>query len=243
MKALLLILALSMAGCSSLGALSEVTQKLDLEKFYQRDMVITVNGVTEEGTMVVPMSEKYDFMVEARGDLDMFIMNTCHKEEKKEKAWNVTKTVKSGLFGWGKKSIDVKNQASFVYYPNKLLESDGLCAMELRGLEKNPGRHSWAFIDFESPKYTMKATVLCNGREFSANGVSVCQSRVGLKQMVVFTEEVHPATNTCGFVGDATQYEIGLVKGPCLALFIGKTSKKRFKITTIGYEDILVRGE
>lgn len=214
-----------------------------MEKYYQRDMVVTVNGITEEGTVVIPYSDKYEFLVEARGDLDMFIMNTCHKEEKKESAWNVTKTVRSGLFGWGKKNIENKNQVSFSYYPNKNLEGDGNCPMELRGVEKLLGRHSWAFVDFENPRFLLPGTLLCNGRELKVNGVGVCQSRSGLKQMLIFEEEVHPATNSCGFVGDASKYEIGLVKGPCLVMFIGKISGKRMKLTTIGYEDILVRGE
>jgi len=240
MRPLFIFLIMSIYGCSSS---IPVTQKLDMEKYYQRDMVVTVNGITEEGYLAVPFAAKYDFLVEAKGDLDVFIMSTCHKEEKKEKAWNVTTTIRSGLFGWGKKVIDQKNKVTFTYYPNKNLEDDGNCSMELRGIEKILGRNSWAFIDFESSIFKLHGTLQCNGRDFSINGVGVCQSRMGLKQALIFDEEVHPATNTCGFKGDATRYEVGLVRGPCLTMFIGKTSHNRMKVTTIGYEDILIRGE
>jgi hypothetical protein len=239
MKYMLMTLTV-LASCSSI-TVPEPRQELKAETFYQRDMVLTVNGVTEEGTVVVPAAERYDFSVQARGDLSTFVMTTCHKEEKKESAWNSTKSVRSGLFGWGRKKIEVKNEVSFSYLPNQGIEDDGNCPMELRAVEKGAGRHSWAFVDFEGPLFQLRAASLCNGRRIEANGVAVCQSRSGLKQRMEFPEEVHPASNKCGFDADAKSYEYGLRPGICVAVFLGKESRKKFKLTTLGYEDILIR--
>ena len=57
-------------------------QKLESSKFYKRDMIINGN----EGIIVLPKQQAYDMKIEARGDLDLFIMTTCSREYTKEKA-------------------------------------------------------------------------------------------------------------------------------------------------------------
>jgi len=237
----LLVLMLLLSGCSSLA--QEPNQKLSNEKFYKRDMIITVNGLVYEGTGVVPRAEKYDLRIEARGNLDLFTMATCHKEETKEKAWNTQTVVKGGLFGWGKKTIDVKEAITFLYVPVPGMEDDGDCPMELGGYEKLQGRHSWGFLEFEGPRYTLPATLKCNGRVINVNGVGVCQAREGLLQKIEFGEIVKPASAAanCGFSGEKDKYEFSLAKGRCVAVFKGLTSNKMHKIVTLGYEDILIR--
>lgn len=241
MKLFLLILIL-FTGCITLKGF-EPRQQLSTKDFYRRDMIVEVNGLVIEGAGVVPRAEKYVIHVEARGNLDLFIMNTCHKEETKERAWNVKKKVKSGLFGWGRKNIDEKNKINFTYIPDPKMENSGDCAMELRGIEIMKGRHSFAFIEFESELDKIQAISRCNGRSPKVNGVAVCQSRHGLKQMLEFNEVVKPSTAAakCGFTGNKKAYEYKLVKGKCVAIFKGQTTKQTFKIVTLGYEKILVR--
>jgi hypothetical protein len=216
-------------------------EKLEPSKFYKRDMIISINGETEEGVIVAKNNSKYSFHVEARGDLDVFIMNSCHKEETKERAWNVKKRVRSGLFGWGSKMIDVKREVSFDFYPNELEQDD--CPLELIGLEKN-GKHSWGFVDFENPSYSLKAKMFCNGRIYDLNGVGVCQSRAGLMQKIVFPEKVVVSEkNLCGFKNlDSLSIEFKTPKDKCAVIFKGE-SGNLFKLTILGYEGILTRGD
>lgn len=221
----------------------EMIQKLSPKKLYKRDIIITFEGTTYEGTAVLPKRDKYDFHIESRGNLDLFTMTTCSKEESKERAWNIKKTVKSGLFGWGKKKIDLKREVRFTYYPTKDLEDDGDCTMELAGYEKLQGRHSWGFIDFEHPQYNETATVICNGRNYKSNGTTVCQARHGLYQRISFNDNmiVIPDAecmidNTSGKI-----FEFIIKKGKCSYIFGNPKTKKYHKLTTIGYEGILIR--
>lgn len=235
-----------------LGALMALTacasqavenQELKTNKFYKRDMIVTINGTTFEGVAVAPMASKYDFHVEARGDLDMFLMTSCHKEEQKEKGWNVKKKVRSGLFGWGSKKIDLKREVKFSYIQNSL-EKDGDCTLELGGYENRKGRHSWAFIDFESEKYRLPAKMNCNGRTIKSKGTSVCQSRNGLIQDIEFPEDVIVADNNkCGIVAKkARRFEFPIPLGKCTAIFASKTLPTKFhKLTLLGYESLLIR--
>jgi len=239
MKKLLIILFMGYLAHSC--ATASENQKLDSGKFYKRDMIVTVNGKIFEGFAAVPKAEKYDIHVEARGDLDMFIMTSCHKEEQKERAWNVKKTIRSGLFGWGRKKIDLKREVSFSYYPNSL-ERDGDCPMELGGYENRHGRHSWAFIDFESEKYKLPAKINCNGRVIESNGTTVCQSRNGLIQDIEFSEEATLADNNdCKIASKKSKrFEFAMPEGKCVLVFASKDLKFH-KLTLLGYEALLIR--
>jgi hypothetical protein len=214
-------------------------QKLNSDEFYKRDIIITVNGETDEGAIVAKPASKYSFHIEARGDLDVFIMNSCHKEETKEKAWNVKTTIKSGLFGWGRKQIDSKREITFDYFPNELEKDD--CPLQFTAVEEK-GRHSWGYVDFENEFYKIKASVLCNGRTLEANGVSICQARAGLTQIIKFPEVVKSsAKNLCGLPAfEGQRFEFKMPKGKCTLVFKG-ASNEFFKINLLGYEGLVLR--
>ncbi|MCK5609730.1 hypothetical protein KAR91_48095, partial [Candidatus Pacearchaeota archaeon] len=142
---LALLSTLLIVGCSALPK-----QILDPEIYYKRDMILTVDGFQGEGTLVVPDRKKHSFHVQARGHLDMFSLQTCHREWTKERAWNVK--VKSGLFGWGREIK--KDQIKFSLMRNTLERKD-YCLIELGGYEKKQGRHSWAIIDVQSSEYEL----------------------------------------------------------------------------------------
>lgn len=215
-------------------------QNLKAEIFYKRDMIVKVNGQVFEGAAVLKKAPKYSFHVEARGDLDLFVMTSCHKEESKESAWNVQTEIKTGLFGWGRKKIDKKREVKFDFHPTPL-EADGDCAVELGGYELEKGRHSWAFIDFESENYKLPAFVECNGRAYNSKGVTVCQARSGLAQRITFKKPVDIASNDCGIEGSGKSFEFGIKRGKCAVIFGHKESKTFHKLTLLGYEKILIR--
>ncbi len=243
MRSLILvtILLLIVTNCSSNKAIS----KLESSKFYRRDMIIEYNKELYDGIAVLPEKEKYSLSIKSKGKLDLFIMSTCHKEETKEKAWNIEKTVRGGLFGWGRRKIKMKNEVKFDYYPT-VIEADGDCSMELGGYEIEKGRHSWAFIDFENKQYQSKATLSCNGRKINSNGTSVCQARKGLVQHIKFEENmlVSPSTKCMLPRLEGVEFEWPIVQGKCLYIFMGsKPPYKMHKLTTLGYESILIRGD
>lgn len=216
---------------------SSVQQRLDPSVYYKRDMELRVNGFEGEGVLVVPKAESYKFEIKAKGRLDLFTLTTCHREEALEEAGQ------KGLFG-DRKRVET------VYKPVNGIENDGLCAVQLGGYEKVKGRHSWAFIDFENESNPLPARIFCNGNVHNANGVSSCQSREGLLQQIRFTENVdfshsvecNPPTINGGKDG-VERFEIKLSRGQCVYVFMRKSDKAVHRLTTYGYQDVLIRGD
>jgi len=201
-------------------------------------MVITHNNKVYEGVAILPQEEKSEILIEAKGSLDLFTMRTCHREWTKEKAWNV-ESYKRRLF-W-KRKIKHKNKINLTYIPTEL--EMGYCPMELGGFEIQGGRHSWALIDFRTEEETLEAEIMCNGDQYKSLGVSICQSRKGLVQVIKFNEqvEVHP-TNSCDLGKNKGKvFEYITNRGECVYAFRGIISKKIHRLTTLGYEKILIR--
>ena len=220
---------------------AHITQKLTPGTHYKRDMILEVDGYQGEGLLVVPEKPVHKFHVEARGELDLFTLTTCHREWTKEKAWNVKK--KSGLFGWGRKIM--KREVEFPLSLNPLERSD-YCLTELGGYEKDKGRHSWAMVDYQPSDLSkfLPAFVQCNGSGRNYSGVSMCQSRKGLIQSIEFTEDmlVDPDPECRGPKGQGRKFEFQLPEGKCVYLFVEKSEPHReHRLTTFGYEQILIR--
>lgn len=238
MKSILLVLLL----CYVLSACTNVpSQKLDSDINYQKDMVITVNGVTREGMVTMPMLDKNKINVIARGDLDMFVMANCNGEWKKEKAWNVTKEIPGGLFGWGSKKIEQKREINFDYEP-KGIQRDGNCALYLYGFSKE-GKHSEGFIDWQTDRFQLQGTINCNGQERIFDGSEACQSRQGLYQQMTFTEDVFISPKAGCEIGktEGKEFIFRLPPGVCTYRIKSKSSGKVGKLTTYGYNNLLIR--
>lgn len=208
-----------------------VPQKLDPGTVYKRDMRLRVNGQRGTGTLVVPRASKYEIEIEARGKLDLFTLTTCHREVAAEEAWD------KGFF----KS---KKEISTSFIPAMGLEYGNYCPVHFGGYEKSKGRHSWAFLDFETPEATLPASIKCDGRVYQSRGVTVCQSRAGLEQEVIFPVPVRvlpdPACPMVSGLADQV-FRFPIVRDHCVYAFKEKTGKRVHRLTTIGYEQILIR--
>ena len=205
-------------------------------------MLVTVNGKTYVGMGVLPKADNYVFQVEARGDLDLFTMETCSRYGSKEKAWNVQKKVSCGFLGWGKCKIDEKRKVNFNYKRTGLELRRKSCVMRMEGLEKIKGRHSTALFDFESDDAILPALVDCNGFETEFNGVSYCELKHGLYMSIQFPAEVIAASK-CNLNKEKSNYfEIRLDKGDCVYKFreLGN-DKREHRLVTYGFEQVPIR--
>lgn len=223
-----------LTGCSEIP----VNQNLNPDTFYRRDMVLEVDGIKGDGTMVAPYKTEHSFKVVSAGDLDLFTLETCHRDWTKERAWKVV--TKKRLF-W-KKKIEKKREVDFTYKPTEL--EKGYCPIKLGGYDKSNGRHSWAFIDFKTPGETLQADVQCNGDQYKSTGVSVCQSRKGLKQVITFpvVVQVKPAANCSLGKVEGKVFKFNIAGGRCVYAFMEKGGARRVhRLTTLGYESILIR--
>ena len=102
-------------------------------------------------------------------------------------------------------------------------------------------------MDFETPEAKLPAVVSCNGSEYNSRGVTVCQSKKGLTQLITFPVEVEvdppgncPLRKTPGKIsGKIFKYKIP--RGRCVFAFKEKAGERIHRLTTLGYEDILIR--
>jgi len=204
---------------------NEETQKLQPEKYYQRDLQITYDNKTFNGTAVLPSKDKYSIKVKSVDKINLLTVTTCHREI----AYYPDKV-----------------EFTFDYTPVKGIEDDGDCNLELFAANLE-GKHAWGFIDLNAAKYALKATLRCNGENNKEYlGTSVCQSKVGLYQEIVFFYPVEISQiNKCPIPEsqDKKIWKLNLNLGECVYLFKETAfgTAKFHKLTTVGYEGILIR--
>lgn len=230
----ILLLAIFLCGCSS------IPQKLDPDKFYKRDLPFCVKDIgCYEGTAVLPKKDYYEFEVAPKGDaaVDMLVLNTCHREFTVE--GSERSILDYFLKVFGKKREGYKLHYTLI--PG--IEDDGDCTIRINTFEKDKGRHAWAVFRLQHPKYTLPATVYCNGETRKEVGVSICQSKAGLTQQIKFEEPVMIETDKgCELPKrkETGLYEWKISHGEC-GYTIRTESGQYHDMLTIGFEGLLVR--
>lgn len=226
MKLIITLLLLFLIGCSSVPPI------LETKIFYKRDMLLKVNGLKGEGFLIVPKADSYDFDIEAKGKLDLFTFNTCHREQTKEKAGQKT------WFG-------DKKRRKFSFTPTGIESSPLACPAYLAGFEIKKGRHSQGFVDFEHPGLSLASILSCNGSVHNSNGVSYCESRAGSIQEIKFAHPVlAPEKNVCIILksSDEKTFRFKLPRGDCSFRFVTKSGiEKWHRLSTYGYDKIPLR--
>lgn len=258
-KIICLVLAVMVNSCTLFPS---APQRLDPAIYYKQDICVTYEtGEIEKakkffkryktgryrrtknkkktvsfcGVGVLPFMDTYKMRVDSHGALNFFALTSCHEENTSENPDS----------GWFKK----KGRVSFTYSPT--LEQGKACPLYISAYNKKQ-KHGWAILAFEHKRYQLPMKYFCNGYELDTLGVSICQSREGLIQKVVFEEEVKPLKPVNGAADrkadcpviapkDATEYTFKLPPRDCIYGFIGKTSKKIHKMYSVGYEEIIVR--
>jgi len=236
---------ITVSSCSVFKPNQSQNPALNTAVEYRKDMLITVNGTTFEGMGVVEAAPTYNFHVESRGQLDMFLFSSCNREWMKERAWNVQKKVSSGLFGWGRKLKDQTKEVTFQYTPIEQIEKT-YCPVFLAGADKDKGKHSWGFVDFRTLNMTLPARLECNGEIENSIGVGICQSRKGKTQVIEFAEEVIVSPDGSCELGlnRGKRFEFILPGNLCVYRFMRiKLPYLEFRLTTFGYDSIPIRQE
>ena len=225
-KTIQLMIFLALFGCLPEPA------KVSPDVFYKRDMILEVNGFKGLGHLTVPQSTEYDFEVEARGDLDLFVLSSCHRVIALEEAGGTI---------FNKKKVKLR------YVPAPGIE-DHACPVVLEGYEVDKSRHSWGWVQFQEKETQLLAKVRCNGKESTFKGVSSCQSQAGTIQEISFE---HPVLVDWGegcskpHVIDDKNFRITLSPEICIYGFLRKGMKPEsdqvHRLTTLGFEKIMIR--
>lgn len=228
MKMFLLIAALMLCGCS---ALERSGVSIGGDAFPKRDVQLEFEGQRFTGVAVLPARDAYTITMEFPGELNLFTFGDCHMDHSEEDA---------GSGEWLRK----KNKITYKYAPRFPKEGE-YCPVIIGGYEASTeARNAWGFIDFESRKETLPAHLECNGGVIEANGVSVCQAKAGLWQRVTFPVEVDISPDeACPMAksDDSKTFKFKIAKGFCVYAFVSKDGKQRHRLSTLGYDKILIR--
>jgi hypothetical protein len=166
MKLILLFILLLIGSCVT-------QQKLDPMVYYKKDLMIEYDGEDYYGVAVLPYKDEYKIRIKAHGEMNTFSVVNCHMEKD-------TANPDGKYF--------LKGRTTIRHKPSPI-EKEGDCPLHIAVFNEKK-KHGWGFIAFEHPSYTLPAVVHCNGEVEKYNGVSVCSTRQGLKQRIIFSEEV-----------------------------------------------------
>ena len=225
-KTPLLLLLLLLTSCAG------VQQTLEQDVFYKRDISIYLNGNQYEGVTTAPYSKSYTLTLEPKGEFDLMLIRTCHREisvEKQNKGW------------FGSK----KNQFSYEYIPVVGLEDSRECPVRVEAYQSSKNQHGWALVEFENPKFTLPYSINCNGVYYSARGVFACQSKRESVQRLKFNEPVRfalPAEGCSPAIKVGDFYEIKVSSGECPYAFDTRDGKVG-RLLMVGFSGVLVRSE
>jgi len=229
------ILLIALMGLSSC-TFSAPVQKQDLQDNFLKDMILIVNGQTYDGVGVLPYAPTYKIHAISHGDLDLFSFSNCHREEIAENAWNVESEKRKFLF---KKKIEHRREVKFDYSPTEIEKE--YCPLYFAGYDKT-GKHSWGFLDIETPEAKLPANLHCSGRVIKTFGVSVCQGRAGSVQKIVFNS---PMTfNAPCLTGDVVNnsLEFTIPDQECVVAFKSEAGHIH-RMTLIPYQNVKIRGK
>lgn len=210
---------LTLAGCV------RTVQNLTTQIAYQKDLELTVNGEAFKGAALPIISDKYKIIIDSETNLDLLTLESCHRHISIQNAFN-------------KKRI-IKNKKKYIYnfIPSKI-ERD--CFLEITSLSKKDA-HSFGLIVFNSERFVLPSIVHCNGDKMSYKGTSICQSKKGLEQKIIFNKRT-TVEGTCPSVDinkDGKEYKIVMKKDYCIFIFRDKFHYHR--LYTFGYEQIILR--
>lgn len=216
--------ALSVLLC--FAACTTPTQVVNPNIFYRRDIQLDVNGVTGSGVLVAIPASKYTIKGVSYGVMDLVTLTTCHREVVLE---------------------DQGDHFEYAFTPMPGIEDVGACGMQLGGYDKKHGRHTWGKIEFKGPDATLEATLTCNGSKSIVSGTSICQGLHGTEQWIEFNVPVKNAPDLaigCGMAAstDGKKFVFQLNIGECIFAFVSE-DKKVHRLTTLGYESILLKGD
>jgi len=223
------------------GCLSTLpVQKLNPATYYVNDVCVTYHISKKKeiefcGVGTLPYADSYDLTIQNKGKLNFFAMTTCHREKTTE--------------NYDKSIFRKDGKIRINYKPT--LEKGKACALYIAAFNRR-GKHGWLAIFFEHPNFKLKAKIECNGKEYTGNGVSVCQARKELIERISFENEVVPMKPVTGpaerkepcpklTTKDNKTFEFLMPTRECIYGFVERKTRNVHQFNTIGYEQLIVR--
>ncbi len=234
------LLPLLFCGCSTLkileGEARQPATRVPLY-VYRADLIITVDGVQFDGVGVTSLAELTDIDILSQVTLDRVEVETDGRQDVCEsgKVCDENKfTIDKGW--WGRPG----NHMVYHYRPS-VVESDKKAPSSIyfRVYSKRD-LAAWGFLALRRGE-DLPGRIICNGDSISFKGHSVCQTKFGKTQRLIFTASVdeHEADPSCHLITiDAQTFEMRPDVDLCTADFF--TGGHWHKLDLIGYEQSLV---
>lgn len=219
------------------GCASPIAQKLDPEVYYKNDMDFSYGDAKFNGVGVIPYSPTIKLKIDAHDNIDKFVLTTCHREVDSDDP-------DRGLF---RKNGVVKIELT------PTLEIEKACPYYFGSFGRDGSYSAGVVLVVDHKKYSLPATVNCNGKVDKAVGAYICESKSNLIQRISFSEPVALARPTNGpaqrsspcpvleLSDDQKSIEFKLPSRECLYGVIGRDTRKEFQFYTIGHEALIVR--
>ena len=133
------------------------------------------------------------------------------------------------------------NEFTYRYDAINGIENVGSCPVIITAIRKSDASIYKAFIDFSNIENHVVGSVSCNGVQRWYKGVSTCQTKMGLVIRLRFNQNMLTDPD-CNIVKiNPRQFEISTQKDSCVYMFKAKGEDKWFRLTTIGYEEVILR--
>lgn len=227
MKLYLYILAICffLSSCTSLQD-KTVDSKSPLYK-YKADIAITINDQTTDGMAVTNLVPNQIIKIVSKAKLDLLIISSCQRFETYEK-------VDKNWFG------GVGKEFKYTYTPTET-ELNDKCPLYFQAFDKS-GLTAWGYVAFKTDD-KLKAKVECNGKTIQSVGFTLCQSKNGFEQSIMFDTPIKYFRESACNLEKISDYKFKIVPGVgfCNATFDDGTNTHQ--ITFLGFEEAMVRGE
>tara|TARA_R100001509_G_C4793939_1_gene190750 strand:- start:56 stop:742 length:687 start_codon:yes stop_codon:yes gene_type:complete len=197
-------------------------QKIKSKALYKRNLSFAVNGESFRGIGVPKKNKSYKIEIQAPFNLDYVKIESCHREHILENAYIKKRILKN------------RKKYEFVYKPIGIEKE---CILILTVLSKK-GKYHFGQVAFNTKEYKAKALNYCNGKTIKSDGVSMCQSKKGLIQLIEFENQMKPQSNCEIHSVDGKVFKYDITAGDCVFLFLGRN--KLHKLVTWGYEDFIL---
>jgi hypothetical protein len=232
------LMTMALSACSS----NQVAQSPTVPK-YQLQLTGSIDGNPFAGIGIGPDGSSHQMVVTSPISVNYFTVQSCHRS---------TQFLDIITTGW------FNNNTSFqwTYDEAPTIEDSGDCLLRMCAFSKVVGSPpvACAVVDFESQKYTLPGTNICNGVNGPTWGTAFCHTMVGLIErfefsapVVVAPQETNPnppggtywIPGQCQgqFVDDAhTVFQYSVPQDECTIVFMEVAKPhRRAKLTVIPY--------
>lgn len=188
-------------------------------------MQITVDGKSFDGMAVTKLDGPKDITIVSQAALDLLRITSCHRDFTIEK-------VDEGWFGGS------GHQYVYHYDPTEK-EIKSVCPLYIEAYSKDLIT-DWGYVVFRTDE-TLPASMDCNGTKWKFSGVSVCQTKSGLDQILRFDVPVKFEADPACKITQSNEKEF-IIRGElgfCYAEF--SDGKIWHRLILLGYDQVLVR--